>query len=86
MTNQFELEKIIRQNGFSKRAIAKQLGISEQSLLNKMTNKTEFKSSEISKLVELLHIENDNVVGLFFNHSVNNIHDNGWHLYVYRKE
>lgn len=71
MTNQFELEKIIRENGFSKKAIAKELNISEQSLLNKMTNKTEFKSSEISTLVKLLHIDNNNVVGLFFNQSVN---------------
>ena len=61
MTNTEELNIAILRSGLTKREIAKRLGISEQSLLLKITNKNEFKASEIGKMCEILKL-NDNSI------------------------
>ena len=38
MTDTFELEKAIRQNGYSKKQVAKELGLTEQGFLLKLNN------------------------------------------------
>jgi DNA-binding Xre family transcriptional regulator len=63
MTNTYELEKVIRQNGLTKRQVAAELGLSEQGFLLKLTNKNEFKASEIEKLCVLLGLPDNS---LFF--------------------
>lgn len=68
MTDTFELEKQIRKNGFTKKQIANELGLSEQGLLLKMQNKTEFKASEIEKLCNLLKLKSN---AIFFRKKVN---------------
>ena len=68
MTNQYELEKQIRQNGLTKKQVAKELGLSEQGFLLKLSNKSEFKASEIDKLVKILHLPDNS---LFFAKNVN---------------
>lgn len=68
MTNTYELEKRIRQNGLTKKQVAAELGLSEQGFLLKLTNKSEFKASEICKLCDLLKLEDNS---LFFASNVN---------------
>lgn len=46
--------------------VAKQLGISYQALLKKINNETEFKTSEVMALKELLHLTDDEVMEIFF--------------------
>ncbi|PYG90166.1 Cro/C1-type helix-turn-helix DNA-binding protein [Ruminiclostridium sufflavum DSM 19573] len=58
MTNTIELEIAIKRAGFTKRELAKKLGLSEMGLYKKINNITEFKASEISTLCEVLSIEN----------------------------
>lgn len=68
MTDTYELEKVIRKNGLTKRQCASELGLSEQGFLLKLTNKSEFKASEIERLCEILHLPDNS---LFFAKDVN---------------
>ena len=68
MTDTYELEKIIRIQGLTKKQIANHLGISEQSFLLKLNNKNEFKASEIKMLCELLNLKDNSI---FFKENVN---------------
>lgn len=61
MTDQFRLEMEIRKNGLTKKAVAKHLGLSEQGFLLKLTNKNEFKASEIDALCKLLKLEDNSI-------------------------
>lgn len=63
MTDTLGLEIAIKKSGFTKREIAKRLGISEMGFYKKLNNITEFKASEIEKLIILLSI---NDVGQIF--------------------
>lgn len=67
MTDTFELEKAIRQNGYSKKQVAREIGLSEQGFLLKLNNVNEFKASEIQKLCVLLNCSRD----IFFAPCVN---------------
>lgn len=64
VTNTLELEIAIKKAGFTKREIAKRMKISEMGFYKKLNNITEFKASEISRLVEILNISN--VGSIFF--------------------
>ena len=57
MTDTEALVKLIEKSGLKYKFIAKQLGISYFSLNKKIHNVTEFKTSEVSKLCQLLNIE-----------------------------
>lgn len=57
MTNTELLELEIKKSGLKKIHIAIQLGLSPYGLAKKINNETEFKSTEISKLREILRIE-----------------------------
>ena len=61
MTNTEELNVAILRSGLTKREIAKRLGLSEQGLLLKITNKSEFKASEIDKLCEILGLSDNSI-------------------------
>ena len=56
MTNTKLLEKIIEQSGLKKNFIAKAIGLSPYGLAKKINNETEFKTSEVDKLCEILNI------------------------------
>lgn len=56
MTDTKELEVAIARAGISKREIAKLLGVSEATLYNKLSNKVEFKASEIVKMCDILKL------------------------------
>lgn len=54
MTDTFELEKVIRKRGLTKKEVAAYLGLSEYGFLLKLNNTNEFKASEIEKLCNFL--------------------------------
>ena len=56
--------------GFKLVFVAKQLGISYQAFLKKLNNETEFKTSEVMILKELLHLTDDEVMEIFFGQNV----------------
>lgn len=60
-----ELRAEIAKNGMTNRSIAKALGISEQALYNKLGGSTEFKESEIKKLIQLLGLSAQRVNEIF---------------------
>lgn len=65
MTNTQALEHKILSANVSKRDLAKQLDISETSLYQKLSNKREFKASEISKLKDALGLTVAETVHIF---------------------
>ena len=54
-------------------AIAENLGLSRQSLYNKMTGKREFKTSEVTKLCDILRLTDEEKGLIFFADAVDNI-------------
>lgn len=66
MTKENLLREKINACGYKLVYVAKQLGISYQALLKKITNETEFKASEVMMLKELLHLTDEEVMDIFF--------------------
>lgn len=56
MTNSEELMKLIEDRGLKLKFVAEKLGLSSYGLSLKISNKNEFKTSEVSALCELLDI------------------------------
>ena len=52
--------------GFKLVYVAKQVGVSYHAFLKKLNNETEFKTSEVMILKELLHLTDDEVMEIFF--------------------
>ena len=61
VTDALELDYAIKKAGLNRPKIAKVLGISMMSLFNKIHNRTEFKASEIAKLVNLLNLKDASI-------------------------
>lgn len=57
MTRTKEVEALIQAKGLKKKFVAEQLGLSPWGFQLKLNNKNEFFSSEISKLCEILGID-----------------------------
>lgn len=57
MTDTEKLREIIRRSGLKHSFIASSLGIGTAALTNKITNRSDFKASEIDALCKLLKIE-----------------------------
>lgn len=70
MTNTTELNRLIEASPLSKEGIASKLGISLSSLNNKISNRTEFKASEIDMLQDILHLSRQAVFAIFFANKV----------------
>lgn len=68
MTDTFELEKKIREKGLTKKDVAQHLGISLNGFILKLTNKNEFKASEIQGICDLLKLTDNSI---FFKEKVN---------------
>ncbi len=60
------LKDKVDNSGYKLAWIAKQMGISRYSLSNKINGITEFKSSEISQLCNILGIEKTEIAKYFF--------------------
>lgn len=61
------MKNIISSSGRSVSFIAIKLGISRESLYNKMNGVTEFKASEIVNLTKLLNLSKETRDDIFFN-------------------
>ena len=70
MTNTALLKRKITESGYKMSYIANRLGISRQALAKKMHNHTEFRSSEIRGLCEILNIDAEEMRLIFFTHNV----------------
>lgn len=66
MTNTSLLKQYIDKSGYKKGFIAKKIGITTYALSQKVNNLTEFKASEINVLCELLCIDTENRMAIFF--------------------
>ena len=66
MVNTKELNRLIKNAGFRKDAIASALHITKQSLSNKINNKTEFKMGEISEIRGILSMDAETMMSVFF--------------------
>lgn len=67
MTNTALLEQEIKDSGFLKASIMEQMGIKSYATLRaKIENESEFTASEINKLCEILHLDNDRREAIFF--------------------
>ena len=69
--NYAELRASIARKGITNRRLAEALGISEQSLYNKMQGIREFKNSEIKHISKILGLSMRDVNIIFFDKSVN---------------
>lgn len=65
MINTIMLNEKINESGLKKKVIAQYLGITPYSLLQKINNKSEFKVSEVYKLIELLKLNRREVFCIF---------------------
>lgn len=65
MTDQRALKAKFVAQGMNLQGVAKSIGISRNTLYQKISNKREFNASEICKLAELLHLSSDEVVLIF---------------------
>lgn len=68
MTNTSLLEQYIEKSGYKKSFIAKQLGITAYGFALKISNKNEFKASEMTILCNLLKINAEDKEAIFFAH------------------
>ena len=66
MIDTIKLEMSITKARITKRELAKQLGISEMSLYNKIHNISEVKASEIRQLSEILELSDSDRQAIFF--------------------
>ena len=66
MTNTSALRQKIEQSGLKYRFVAETLGITPYGLQKKIENVTEFKASEISKLLKLLKLSAAEMTEIFF--------------------
>lgn len=57
MTDTKKLENLISESGLKKLYIANVLGVTRQTLTNKINNESLFTSEEITTLCDLLHIK-----------------------------
>lgn len=70
MTHTPLLERRIDESGYKRSYLAKCLGITPYALAMKINNKSEFKPSEIDILCELLGIDVDEMMAIFFTKKV----------------
>lgn len=66
MTDTEFLKDKIKQSGYKNYFIAEKIGISRQSFLNKLNNRSEFKAGEIQKLFDLLGLNEKERTSIFF--------------------
>lgn len=66
MTDSVLFERTVRDKGVKKTFIAERLGISNQALINKVSNKSEFKAGETIIIRDLLGLTNQQWEQIFF--------------------
>ena len=67
MTDTLRLRERIKDSGLKYQYIADKMGLSRFGLMKKIENETEFKTSEVEKLCEILSIDSlDERMAIFF--------------------
>ena len=66
MVNSELLEEVIRLSGKKKGFLAQQIGLTRAGFRNCCVNKAEFKISQVKVLCHELHIDNDDMLKIFF--------------------
>lgn len=66
MVNTARLNALLREEGITKYKLSRVLGISRQSLSNKINNKTKFTSMQVLAIKRLFGLDNDTLVSIFF--------------------
>ena len=66
MTNTALLEEYIKKSGYRKGYLSDVLGLSRYGFLLKCNNKAEFRASEIEKLCNVLKIDTEARMNIFF--------------------
>ena len=66
MTNTSLLEQYIERSGYKKSFLARQLGLTAYGFSRKVSNKSEFKGSEMDTLCKLLKIDVNDRMAIFF--------------------
>lgn len=69
-----ELRSAIARTGKSRKTLARAMGTTERTLLNKLTGRTQFKGKEIMALARELGLSLGEVDRIFFDCSVNENH------------
>ena len=73
MTDTKRLREIVNESGLKYQFIAEKMGLSRFGLMKKIENETEFKTSEVEKLCEILHIDSvEERMEIFFAKTVEN--------------
>lgn len=76
MTNDYLLNKKIKNSGYRFGYLANQLNLSRAGLYNKINGKTEFLASEIQSLSEILNLDIHEREDIFFNKEADNMDTN----------
>ena len=66
MTDSKVLQKRIMASGYKLKFIDHKLGVSYQTLLNKIDNRSEFKATEIFELCKILNLNAEEKEAIFF--------------------
>ena len=66
MGNMAELRRKIDQSGMTMTAVAEKIGVSRETLYNKLSGESEFKASEIVSLTRVLRLERTEQDDIFF--------------------
>lgn len=56
----------MKENGYTNTDISKELGIGKQTLWRKVNGYTEFKLSEIEKIIKLFYLTPEDTIRMFF--------------------
>ena len=64
-------DKQIEYSVFCIENVAKELGMSVNSLRRKATNQTQFKADEICKLIKIMNMTEDELIAIFFKEEIN---------------
>ncbi len=70
MTDEKLLNEVIKASGLKKEYIASSLGLTIQSLRNKISGKTDFLAPEIAELASILNLNAQSVDRIFFDNKV----------------
>ena len=60
------IEELIKERGFKKAFISKELGISQSSMTSRLKDKTLWKKSELVKLAEIFELDVDSLIKVRF--------------------
>lgn len=66
MVDTIKLSDSLKKSGLKNCYISKKLKITDNSLSNKINNRTEFKPSELTALQDILNLSNDKFFEIFF--------------------